>query len=164
MNGSLAMTHSPQKVKLRVLSTAPLCPSARPEMAGSVVFGIINGTVDRPLVAYLQQPQPVTPGLLSVTGPVDATEVFRFAAPCAEKRCLHFDGHDCQLARRIAAELPEVAQKPPVCAIRPRCRWWAQEGVEACIRCPQVITDNCAPSDRMRQVAMPERLEESNVL
>lgn len=28
----------------------PLCPSARPEQNNSVVFGIINGTIDKPNV------------------------------------------------------------------------------------------------------------------
>ena len=37
-------------------SKRTLCPSARPEMQDSQVFGIISGTVDKPRLAYLQQP------------------------------------------------------------------------------------------------------------
>ncbi len=97
--------------KLRVLNNeAPghiQCPSARPEMPGSVAFGVVLGTVEQPRVAFLDQTVPVTEELLALARPVSPTEVFRFAAPCAGKACQHFDGASCRLATRIVQHLPE---------------------------------------------------------
>jgi hypothetical protein len=133
----------------------PLCPSARPEWGNSVVFGVVSGTVEHPQVDYLNQPQPVTDELIALSAPVTPTEVFRTASPCMNTGCQHFDGQDCRLAMRIVEQLPVVAEKLPPCAIRRNCRWWRQEGKAACMRCPQVITDNYNPSELMYQVATP---------
>lgn len=132
-----------------------LCPSARPEWQDSIVFGVIGGTVEEPHVAYLKKPQPVTEELIAKASPVTPTEIFRTAAPCAESNCQHFDGKDCRLAMRIVEKLPAVVEELPPCSIRRDCRWWQQEGKVACMRCPQVITDNYNPSEIMRNVATP---------
>lgn len=133
-----------------------LCPSARPEIAGSVVFGLIGGTVTEPHVTYLKQQLPVTDELLAKASPVTPTEIFRTAAPCASKKCHHFDGKDCRLATRVAEKLPAVVAELPPCSIRRDCRWWQQEGKAACMRCPQIITDNYNPSQLMQEVALTE--------
>lgn len=130
-----------------------LCPSARPESVKSIVFGIVSGTVAKPRVAYLKQQQPVTDELIAQTSPVTLTEIFRTASPCAESGCQHFDGKDCRLAMRIVEKLPVVVEELPPCSIRASRRWWQQEGKTACMRCPQVITDNYNPSELMREVA-----------
>src|SRR4051794_18921151 len=109
-------------------SPPPLCPSAQPDMVGSVVFGIAVGTVESPRVAYLVTPLPVTPELLALSGPVAPAEIFRFAASCAGRGCLHFDGSTCGLATKIVNLLPAVVEGVPPCDIRPGCRWWQQEG------------------------------------
>jgi hypothetical protein len=132
-----------------------LCPSARPESEGSIVFGIISGTVAEPRVAYLKQPQPVTDELIAKASPITPAEIFRTASPCATKGCQHFDGQDCRLATRIVESFPAVAEELPPCSIRRDCRWWQQEGKAACMRCPQVITDNYNGSELALKVAMP---------
>jgi len=135
--------------------TTPLCPSARPEWVDSTVFGVVSGTVEEPRVAYLNQRQPVTDELMALSGSVTPTEVFRIAAPCATKSCQHFDGTDCRLVMRIVEQLPAVVEELPPCYIRRDCRWYQQEGKVACMRCPQVVTDNYNPSEQIRQVATP---------
>jgi hypothetical protein len=130
-----------------------LCPSARPEWVGSIVFGVVGGTVQDPRVAYLKQSQPVTDELITQASPVTPTEVFRTAAPCAAMGCQHFDGKDCRLVMRIVEKLPAVVEGLTPCSIRRDCRWWQQEGKAACMRCPQVVTDNYNPSELMREVA-----------
>ncbi len=132
-----------------------LCPSARAKPGDSVVFGVISGTVEKPQVAYLKQPQPVTDELIAKVSPVTPAEVFRTASPCATSSCLHFDGKDCRLAMGIVEKMSAVAEELPPCSIRRDCRWWQQEGKAACMRCPQVITDNYNPSELMREVATP---------
>lgn len=132
-----------------------LCPSARPELPESVVFGVIGGTVEKPHVTYLKQPQPITDDLIALSAPVTPTEVLRTAAPCAANGCQHYDGTNCRLAMRIVEQLPTVTEALPPCSIRRDCRWWQQEGKSACMRCPQVITDNYYASEQMRQAAAP---------
>jgi hypothetical protein len=134
----------------------PLCPSAKPGMEGSVVFGVADEVGGHPLVAYLAEPQPVTDEVLALAGPVAPTEVFRFAAPCAGHGCQHFDGSHCRLATRVVQLLPRAVDRLPPCPIRSGCRWWRQEGVAACLRCPEVISETCNPSELMYRVALPE--------
>jgi len=124
-----------------------LCPSARAEFAGSVVFGVIGGTVEDPRVTYLQQLQPITEELIAKASPATPTEVFRMATTCITTACLHFDSQDCRLARQITEKLLAVVEELPACSIRRDCRWWQQEGKFACKRCPQVITDVYNPSE-----------------
>lgn len=132
-----------------------LCPSAQPEFEGSVVFGVVGGTVDAPRVAHLAAPQPVTNEVLALAHPVKPTEVFRVAAPCAGTVCKHFDGTDCRLAKRIIHMLPPVVEVLPPCRIRPTCRWWQQEGKAACLRCPQIVTETYHPTEQVRRAADP---------
>ena len=143
------------------MTTQPeiLCPSAFPEWEGARLFAVVGGTPERPETAYLVQPQPVTPDILALAGPVAPIEVFRFAAPCAARGCQQFDvaTDSCQLAAKTSRIAPVVVHKLPRCAIRANCRWWVQEGAAACQRCPQVATLNYAPSDAMRIAADPSQ-------
>lgn len=135
--------------------SVPLCPSAQPEMEGSVVFGVVQGTVEEPRVIHLVEPLPVTVELLALSGPVKPTEIFRFAATCAQSACVHFDGVKCGLAQRTVQHVPAVIDVLPTCRIRPSCRWWQQEGKAACLRCPGIVTENLHPSDVIALAALP---------
>jgi hypothetical protein len=129
------------------------CPSAQPEMEGAQVLGVVEGSIDEPLVSYLNETVPVSPELLAMSGPVKPTEVFRFAAHCEEHACRHFDGSRCRLATRIIQILPPATEAVPACLIRPSCRWYRQEGRAACLRCPQIVTENCQPTEHMARAA-----------
>jgi hypothetical protein len=59
------------------------------------------------------------------------------------------------LAAKIVRWVPTVVDKLPACAIRAECRWWHQEGKAACLRCPQVVTDNFKPTPAMRDASNP---------
>ena len=132
-----------------------LCPSALPEMPGGRLFGVMGGSATELRLMYLDEPVPVTESLLALAEPVKPTEVFRLAAPCVETKCCHFDGQDCRLVTRIVQILPAVVDSLPPCTIRKECRWFQQEGRPACMRCPQVVTLNCAPSEEMARAAAP---------
>src|SRR5258706_8786673 len=125
-----------------------LGPSASPYDAEAGVFAVVGGSVAGPQAAYLDASIPVTPEVLALAGSVDAAEVFRAAAPCANHRCGNFDheDHGCRLARKTVRLAPVVVHRLPRCAIRSSCLWWAQEGAAACQRCPQVVTWNPAAS------------------
>ncbi|MGD0445293.1 MAG: hypothetical protein ABSA39_15260 [Edaphobacter sp.] len=130
-----------------------MCPSAPPEMEGSRVLGVVGGTHDAPELAYLNQYLPVTEELIAMAHPAKPTQVMRFAAPCQEKACCHFDGVNCNLVTRIVQILPAVTEILPPCLIRQSCRWYQQEGKHACQRCPQIVTQVDDPDDRMRMAA-----------
>jgi len=133
------------------------CPSAQPDMANCRVFGVRHPHPDGPQTAYLDRSIDASPEVLAMAAPAPPTEVFRMAATCEESRCAHFDGTDCRLAGQIVELLPPVVGVVPRCAIRPECRWFAQEGRAACIRCPQVVTELPDASPALRMAAQPRR-------
>jgi hypothetical protein len=120
------------------------------------LLGVLEATRDGPRIAYLQEAVPVTQELLSQTAPVPPTSIFRFAAQCEQTQCVHFSGDRCTLATRIVQLLPPVVQGLPGCLIRSKCRWFAQEGSQACVRCPQVVTDLADAPVEHQVVALPQ--------
>jgi hypothetical protein len=66
---------------------------------------------------------------------------FRFAQPCVEHDCRHWQGGRCGVAD-AAVKLDAAEARPlPGCSIRPSCRWFSQGGASACAACPYVVTD-----------------------
>ena len=129
-----------------------LCPSAQPDMRDPMVIGVV-ADMDAPEVRYLNERLPLDAGLLRRAGDAPG-RVLRLAARCEEKLCSHFDGEKCQLATRVARMLAPVVDRLPACAIRRDCRWFAQEGGAACLRCPQVMTESAMVSETFRKVAL----------
>jgi hypothetical protein len=129
------------------------CPSAQPGMQYASVFGVIGGQSRTEQTQYLDAKILATNSVLAITGDVDPLKVYRIAATCEKSKCLHFNGTDCQLARRIVQLLPLAVDKIPNCAIRPECRWFAQEGAAACLRCPQVVSLSDTRDPRLLEVA-----------
>jgi hypothetical protein len=117
------------------------------------ILGVVAGSADQPRVAYLNELMPATSDILEMAAPAAPTEVFRLSSRCEQHKCVHYDGTRCQLAVRIVEMLPEVTEHLPPCTIRADCRWYKQEGRAACLRCPQIITLNTNPDDRLKTVA-----------
>jgi hypothetical protein len=139
------------------VTSSLLCPSARSNKQDNRVFGIIGGTVEVPEVNYLKEPQWPAEYMARLSDTkITPEEVFRIASPCEEKGCKHFDGRDCQLVVRVVEQLTSVSESLPACAIRRDCRWWRQEGKNACMRCSQVVTDYYSASALMMNVAKPQ--------
>ena len=130
-----------------------LCPSAQPDWPQAIAIGTVGGTADAPMVTHLGTTLPITGDLLALVDPVTPAEVLRFAAPCLCDGCIHYDDDTCHLAQRVVDVLPPVTERLPKCAIRRDCRWWQQEGREACARCPQIVTDNYNADDAMQRAA-----------
>jgi hypothetical protein len=131
------------------------CPSAQPSDDG-VVIGVVTGTADKRRIGYLTEPQPVTDEILALAAPAAPAQVFRMASPCMGDGCKHFSGGDCNLVKRIVASFDPVVSGLPPCRIRPTCRWFRQEGRDACVRCPQVVTTTYDSTEFQRQVADPD--------
>lgn len=130
-----------------------LCPSAQPGMENCQVLGVLEGDGDKPMLSYLNQHVAVTGEILSLAGEAAPREVFRFAATCEAKKCVHFNGCECELATRIVRILPAVVSTLPPCVVRANCRWYSQEGRAACLRCPQIRTLNTNPSEELKLAA-----------
>lgn len=132
------------------------CPSAQPDMAGAVAFGVISGSVDRPLVQYLPRSVPVGE-VMDQLGDAPPGEVLRIGARCEEAACVHNTADQCSLGHRIATVLPAVVQQLPRCTLRSTCRWFDEQGGAACLRCPQILTnDRPRPgNDLVAEVARP---------
>lgn len=134
------------KSKTEMVKGKTLCPSSRPEVKSSVILGIAGGTPAQPVVRILEEPIPMPALLADLLGEIHPTEVFRFASPCACGACRHFENERCGIARRVVERLDHTQGDPPECPIRSDCRWWKQEGVAACLRCSQVVTDTFDPT------------------
>ena len=130
------------------------CDVALP--SGEVRSYEIEATRNGSRVAYLNEDVPVTAELLGQIGDVPPAQVFRLAGHCEEQRCTHFDGHHCRLVDRIVNILPEVVDALPICLIRSTCRWHAEQGGQACLRCPQVVTELQEPTEDFRRAALPQ--------
>lgn len=128
------------------------CPSAQPGSRTSRVFGVMTGPVSRRRVGYLTSTVEATPDLLAKSGDAKPTQVFRIAAPCAKSACRHFNG-TCSLAQRVVDFLPPVVSALPPCQIRSTCRWYLEQGAEACLRCPQVTTDKADATEGEIRIA-----------
>jgi len=139
------------------MSALTHCPSAQPETDNAVIIGVVHRDQSQARVDLL--PEAIDPKSLVglVPDELRPTEVFRFAAPCAEGGCVHFDGGACQLASRISEQLPVVAERLRPCAIRSTCRWFRQERGAACRRCPQVITEPYRTTPLIEAVASPSQ-------
>jgi hypothetical protein len=136
---------------------APLsCPSAQPDMVDARIFGVVAGTAEVPRVAYLKADAKVTDEMLESLDELKPTQVFRYAARCEESRCAQYSNGCCSLGKRIAEMLPEVTETLPSCQIRSTCRWYAEIGRPACLRCPQVMTLVRSDQGNLARVAVPE--------
>src|ERR1700677_844766 len=156
--GSLPQTWNPiiRKQVLVMVDITIQCPSAVEDNRHPIVFGIVGGTADRPQIEYLTDPQRLTPEIRSMCSPATPAEVLRIATPCVRYRCKHFESEKCTLAQRIVQILPPVVDWVPSCRLRASCRWWMQEGPNACLRCPQVVRTPSLITDEQRRISDPE--------
>lgn len=137
----------------------PLCPSATLAAApageggpdGLRVIGVV-GADGR--VSNLRTPLAVDRAMRTELERAGMAERrFRFAAGCTEQACANWraegGGGHCALIGRVRAHVAASAAAPAPaaglqpCAIRARCRWWQQDGAEACAVCT-IVTYNAA--------------------
>jgi hypothetical protein len=116
------------------------CPSSTCH-TGALLLGVVGKDHK---VNMLDQPIPVNDEFVeTVNAAGDPENRFRFAGKCAKSGCSQWTGSSCGIMDELAManHLLEVidANLPP-CAIRPTCRWYAQEGAKACMICPYIIT------------------------
>lgn len=133
-----------------------LCPSSVGVVDGSAkVFGVVHDDGSSQRTHYLSKPVLLTPDLLGLTEAVSPDRILRVANACVEDACAHFDGNTCRLVNRIRQNLRPIVSELPKCGIRHSCRWWRQEGVEACKRCPQIIRESFTDDEAFVRAAAP---------
>lgn len=136
-----------------------MCPSAAWNSEGAQVFGVVGGDVKRPQVMFLKTLLTPSKELESKLGDVSPDQVFRVAAPCAGTGCGHHNAETkrCSLVEKIVEGVDAVVDHYAVCRIRATCLWWDQEGVKACVRCPQIATRNIITGEQLAKAADPTR-------
>jgi hypothetical protein len=121
-----------------------LCPSSR-YAEDARLLGIRQ---DNGKVAILPDPLKIDSNFIQqLQEDVKPEQAFRFVNKCMELGCKQWSGKGCGIATRAVTLLNQVIpeKKLPLCSIRNDCRWYQQEGNEACMVCSYIITDITAP-------------------
>jgi hypothetical protein len=118
------------------------CPSSRCE-EGALLLGTVreDGTI-----AFAAEPRVVSRTFAEAAQAAGEPERrFRFAGPCVAQQCGQWTAGKCGVPGAVAKLLAEFEHDrkaaPEHCAIRPTCRWFAQESYAACALCPLVTTE-----------------------
>ena len=132
------------------------CPSAQPDMEDARAFGVVSGSASHPRIAYLKRDAAEALTLPDLEA-IELTRIFRFSGRCETQRCAQFQDGRCGLGQRIVAGLGAVVDAAPSCQVRATCRWHSEQGVAACLRCPQIVT--LVPEGQIRVQAVAARPE-----
>jgi hypothetical protein len=114
-----------------------LCPSA-PLYAGSKLLGVVKGENQ---VDILAEPIEVDEIFVQAANKgKPAEQKFRFVNKCLKSGCEQWTENSCGVIKRVLGAMEEKVLKAemPECSIRPECRWFNQEGYQACKVCTMV--------------------------
>ena len=114
-----------------------LCPSA-PLYAGSKLLGVVKGANQ---VDILAEPIEVDEAFVQAANKGKAAEQkFRFVNKCLKSGCEQWSETSCGVIKRVLDNIEARVLKDeiPECSIRPECRWFNQEGYNACKVCTRV--------------------------
>lgn len=131
-----------------------LCPSGQPEMEGAEVFGLIDASGSETTTMYLEHRAPLTAELRALAAPLAPSQVFRFSATC-QRQCIYWDER-CGLVDRVVELVPSSSLTLPRCQIRDDCRWFSQQGREACGRCPPMVAQGGRSAAENERAGRPE--------
>jgi hypothetical protein len=118
------------------------CPSAVAH-PGATLLGAINADGS---VGFIETPITIDEAFLQEAGEGVALEkLFRFSTRCVQSGCKQWSQGNCTVIQRIIDAAPDWPQQHPAlpaCSIRTTCRWYAQEGADACSYCAFVTTNS----------------------
>lgn len=118
-----------------------LCPSST-ATEGALLLGLVQGDKS---VALLQTPLPIDQAFIDKAKPLGSLEKrFRFANKCIKSGCKQWTGSRCGVIQTLAEINKNIVMENDLkpCLIRPRCRWFSEEGKSACTICTFVVTNN----------------------
>jgi hypothetical protein len=122
------------------MKTSLSCPSYIAK-SGAELFGIINSEGQ---VHYLSESIVIDDDFVDEANKGRKPEErFRFAGKCIEKGCKQWETNTnmCGLTQKIIRTINNIdtLKELPNCAIRDKCRWFAQENELACANCSEVF-------------------------
>ncbi|MBW8522126.1 hypothetical protein K0U91_06540 [Chryseobacterium chendengshani] len=117
-------------------SSKKMCPSYLGK-TGAQLFGVLgkNGKVN------FITPLTVTEEFLELNREKNNLEQrFRFTGKCVEKGCLQWNHGEskCSLSKKVQDFATDIVEELSFCPIRSRCRWFFQDGENACYSCNEV--------------------------
>ena len=113
-----------------------LCPSYTC-VSGAHLIGVVqaNGRV-----AFLGRPLEVDRTFVDIAKQGRPPELrFRFSAACAESACANWKLGVCRVAAQISQPAAVSTTELPNCGIRAGCRWYHEQGCDACAACPSIV-------------------------
>ena len=116
------------------------CPSSV-ATEGSVLLGVFNKNGS---LGYLSNKTEVTGKLYEeVKKTKEPEKRFRFSNTCVESGCRQWSSGKCGVINKILQtnEDLNLEAQLPNCSIRASCRWYFQEGAQACTFCPYIVTN-----------------------
>jgi hypothetical protein len=118
-----------------------MCPSSVCR-EGSLLLGVVQGDKT---VTLLSTPIMTNKAFIEkVQAQGEPEKRFRFANKCVKSGCRQWDGSSCGVMNKLSAANPHLEEESVLrpCFIRDSCRWFHQEGKNACAICVFVVTNN----------------------
>lgn len=115
-----------------------MCPSHPVETAKVVIGQRTAGGV----LAFFSEPLPFPDVAREVVSHERLHREVRLAGPCVMSACSYWVG-SCQLGRFVTESAGD-SDTAPECSIRGQCRWFAENGEDACGACSSVTFDSSA--------------------
>jgi len=117
------------------------CPSSDCK-PGARLLGVRQ---DDGTIALLPEPLSIDEAFFEKVAahPVAPERRFRFTNKCVKSGCGQWNGKGCGVIENVVKLFAESHPQAPLphCAIRKTCRWYHQEGNDACRVCTFVVTD-----------------------
>ena len=113
-----------------------MCPSYIGKV-GAQLFGVVSKDGKVQFIT----PLAVTEDFLKQNqGKNSLEQRFRFTGKCVEKGCAQWDKEEskCSLSRKVQNLDFHKEEELVFCPIRSQCRWFSQDGKEACFSCNEV--------------------------
>ena len=127
------------------------CPSAPFDHPEAKLLGVVLEEDGVAQVAYADKGAELPDDFDADELGIDPGHALRFSAPCANSGCGQWRDGGCGLGKAILEQLKPVVDVAPACTLRATCRWFAENGTQSCLRCPQVTTK--APTSASVRVA-----------
>ncbi|UOU99376.1 hypothetical protein MUU74_05295 [Chryseobacterium daecheongense] len=114
-----------------------MCPSYVGK-AGAQLFGVVNKDGKVQFIT----PLTVTEEFLELNKEKNSLEQrFRFTGKCVEKGCAQWNNEEskCSLSQKVQnLDVGYTNKELSYCPIRSNCRWFHQDGKDACFSCNEV--------------------------
>lgn len=114
-------------------SSKKMCPSYVGKV-GAQLFGVVNKDGKVQFIT----PLTVTEEFIQQNDNLE--QRFRFTGKCVEKGCAQWDNEEskCSLSKKVQNLETIKNTELAFCPIRSQCRWFSQDGKNACFSCNEV--------------------------